>query len=253
MTQGRLIRRSRKRCRKTPFPPLESPPEKRTFIPFFQLNPFIGLIGNVIPENPEDQILPQVPLENPEDQILPQEPPPSQHDEDMNTDTGGDGNCEGPSDPEEHFGGDVDPPIPVDTYLGVDLPFIVPNWLVLWAMYLSTGTDATTETQFNIVRRLLSTAFQSAQINWRSDELEFVSAPQVVLYRNRAAFPSYTTIWKTTRPSVLRHAALPTFLTALPVIQGTSGAFTARDPDVPVETLQSSINLPSSYFSHWTR
>jgi len=112
---------------------------------------------------------------------------------------------------------------------------------------MSTGADAVTENMFNVVRRLLSMAFRSDTLHWRSEEIQFLQAPPIILHRNEAAFPSYTTIWKTIRPDVLRGATISSVIVALPVKTGTSGAFQARDVDEPVESSNTAINLPSAY------
>jgi len=95
----------------------------------------------------------------------------------------------------------ADPAVPPDAAWDEDAPnpLVIPNWLVLWALYLSNGTTACTESNYAIIRNLLSLAFRCPQLYWRAPEQTFLALQPIGRLSGRASFPSYSTIWLRTR------------------------------------------------------
>jgi len=156
------------------------------------------------------------------------------------------------------------PAPPAHVFNDMDWNIRIPNWLVLWAVYLSTGVAAVTEEQFITVRTIVSTAFQADEIHWRAPNIRFAELNNVVLHRARAAFPSYTTLWRKIRPDVLRFLTIQDSFYNVPVISpaarlpepdptGSSCSENSDEdndaPDAPPSPALAKINLilPSTY------
>jgi len=88
----------------------------------------------------------------------------------------------------------------------------IPNWLVLWSIYLSSGASAVTQDQYLIIRSIITAAFHSPILHWRSTIDDFTNLYNIVPHQRNAALPSYWTIWKTLRPCVLDHLAVPSVI-----------------------------------------
>jgi len=143
----------------------------------------------------------------------------------------------------------ADPAVPPDAAWDEDAPnpLVIPNWLVLWALYLSNGTTACTESNYAIIRNLLSLAFRCSQLYWRAPEQTFLALQPIGRLSGRASFPSYSTIWLRTRRALL--GALTVRLQEVP-LQSTllaSGAFTTDYGEEEYVETNVGLILPSQY------
>jgi len=115
---------------------------------------------------------------------------------------------------------------------------LIPNWLVLWSIYLSTGAHAVSETQSVLIRRLLSIAFHTHPLHWRENETEFINLQLPQVGRDHGSLPSYTTIWRTVRPRVLRHLTLPLAAIQCPSYRSGGVAYSSiHTIDPPTNTM----------------
>jgi len=148
--------------------------------------------------------------------------------------------------------GEDDPPSDPEASPEEELPvsFIIKNWLVLWSVYLSTGTDAVTERQFIIIRNIITLAFHSPAIHWRSPENVFLEMETPLMNPHRASLPSYSTIHRAVRKDVLEFLTVPLFDSDLPTTPAAGSSFatfyaTDRDAERRVNLV-----LPSAYAAH---
>jgi len=121
------------------------------------------------------------------------------------------------------------------------------NWLTLWAVYLSSGAAAVTETQYEIVRNLFTTAFHSPLLHWRGPDEMFENLGNVFPPQNRSALPSYFTIWKYIRPTVLKRLAVRSKVLRVEVNRNAIEMI-GNAPTAPVTaTADVPVVLPSAY------
>jgi len=141
-------------------------------------------------------------------------------------------------------GGDPD-----EDYDLEDFPdIVIKNWLVLWSVYLSTGSNALSESVYNIIRNLLSVAFRSNHLYWRAGEAAFLNLQAQELRQGRASLPSTSHIYASLRPEVLQRLAPQIDIRPLPITEHPGAAFSPDNiPENPISKRTISIVISPSY------
>jgi len=142
---------------------------------------------------------------------------------------------------------EMDPPPENDLDSPVSHPrifLIIPHCLVLWSIFLSTGKRCLTEDQYKLIRSLISCAMASGPSHWRDINLH---SQLVAPHRERAAFPSYSTLLRSIRPAVMTKLVVSITEIITRVCLSSSRAKTIGKQTRSYPTAQVSLVLPSTY------
>jgi len=128
-----------------------------------------------------------------------------------------------------------------------DFNLLIKNWLVLWGFYLTTGSSSLRETQYNVIRDLLSLAFASNLLHFRMQEEDFIGIAHPVLHRGEASLPSCTSIRRYRDAYFYSRLTLPIRQVQLPSTRSPAGSFMNSMDDADIGYTRVNMVLPSSY------